>query len=139
MKKVQIKIKEEAKSNGLVKVTLRPNLRYHEEYQADFEIRAGEIKEIKPQMLKSYAIRALLWAGDLILVEGEVNFTLKTAKVTIKAGDNFATVLEDGKVHYRNLDTREFVEAMPQVLVKGGISTMIDSPSLKIVATQEVK
>ena len=68
-----------------IKVKLRENRRIIDEYDCDFYIKAGEVKILNPRVLKSYALRQHILNGDLILVEGEVEFVFKDSLFRVSA------------------------------------------------------
>ncbi len=95
----------------MVKVSLRAQRRMIEDHDTDFYIRAGETIEIADRFLKANSIKALLFCGDLIVEEGEVEMNYKVAKVKISADDKEkAYIQEKDKQFVKNLVTGEMKE-----------------------------
>lgn len=83
-----------------MKVMLKDNTRMLDVDEADFTIHAGETKEISERQLKSYSMKQYLLRGLIKPVEGIIHFTLKSARVVIMAGEEYAYFL-DNEQYYR--------------------------------------
>mgnify|MGYP006921303093 CR=1 FL=1 len=69
----------------MTKVKLNIATRFYDSEGSNFNINAGEIKELPEKELKSYEIKSLLASGRLRVVEGELFFCFKNAKMFISS------------------------------------------------------
>jgi len=126
----------------MVKVKIRPNLHIFDDYDSEVYIRAGDVHDLQPRMLRSHKIKNALFNGDMQLVEGKVEFFIKGHKVTIEAGSNFAIVEENGKILKKCLHIEEGKEEIPQEAkpnamdsLQSDVSSSNDLPSSTVSST----
>ena len=121
----------------MVQVKIRNNLRSYDDYDTDFSIRAGEIKEFPSRLLKSYSIKRALMSGDLILVSGDVEFTYKDAifKINGENPNDGIFLFADNTTAIKNLDTNKMeakkVEVEIPLVKSGSLSTPKPKEELK--------
>lgn len=84
----------------MIQVKLRENLRYFDDFDTDFSIKAGEVKEFPIRLLKSYTFKRALMNGDLILVSGSVEFIYKDSIFKVDSDKPF-----DGLFLFTNKET----------------------------------
>ena len=65
----------------MLKIKLKDNLRYFEQDDTDYNIQAGEIKELPDKFLRSYSIKLFLFTQRFEIVSGEILFYYKDGLV----------------------------------------------------------
>lgn len=92
----------------MLKVKLKDNKRVLDIEEANFHIKVGEVVELPEKYIKSYDIKDYLFTGILQVVEGEILFQYKIAKVYISAKyPNRAFGIEYGSIFYKDLTCDE--------------------------------
>jgi len=92
----------------MIQLKLRDNLRYYDDFDTDFSIKAGEVKEFPERLLKSYSFKRALMNGDLILVQGSVEFKFKDAlfKVSSENPNDGIFLFADNSMQVKDLKTQ---------------------------------
>jgi hypothetical protein len=89
-----------------MKVKIKSNIRNYESDDSDFNINAGEVKELFDAQTKSYSIKYHLFNGNLIPVEGEVLIKIKHAEVLFSSETHpWCYGIEFGKFFKKNLES----------------------------------
>ncbi|MDD3106290.1 MAG: hypothetical protein PHP65_00595 [Bacilli bacterium] len=65
----------------MLKIKLKDNLRYFEQDDTDYNIQAGEIKELPDKFLRSYSIKLFLFSKRFEIVSGATLFYYKEGLV----------------------------------------------------------
>jgi len=109
----------------MIQLKLRDNLRYYDDFDTDFSIKAGEVKEFPERLLKSYSFKRALMNGDLILVQGSVEFKFKDAlfKVSSQNPNDGIFLFSDNSMQVKNLQTQTMKPAEPVAKKSGSLST----------------
>ena len=94
----------------MIQIKLRKNLRIFDNYDTDFYIKAGEVKELNDRLLKSYSIKSALMRGDLILVDGDIEFKFKDSlfKVCSDNPNDGIFLFADKTMMVKDLPTNTF-------------------------------
>ena len=94
----------------MLKIKIRENLRYFDTDDTDFQIQAGQIKELSEKYMKSYSIKLFLFTGKFVAVEGEAMFNYKAALVHVSPKGLYGKEL--GKYSTKDLefDTLTFID-----------------------------
>jgi len=109
----------------MVQIKLRDNLRYYDDFDTDFSIRAGEVKELPERLLKSYSFKRAILNGDFIIIEGKIEFKYKDAlfKVSAENPEEGIFLFEDNSIKTKDLKTNKMIES-------GSLSTEIPKEEL---------
>jgi hypothetical protein len=96
----------------MAKVQMKSNVRFFESDDSELILRGMEIKELSPRLLRSNDIKNQLHSGKMRVVEGELEFNFKNARVRFSASHpGIMYGMEFEKFFRKNLDmdTIEFV------------------------------
>ncbi len=129
----------------MLKVKLREQLRYYNDYNSDFDINVGQEKILTDRDLKSYGVKNYLFQGHLILTEGELlmNYKESLIKFSSKHPDK-AYVKDKNKYFIKHLipDTIEYipVEDIPKGTFELEKPKIVEkSRTLSTIKPEEVK
>lgn len=112
-----------------VKILVSPNVRYFHDTDSDLELQAGIVYELPARPLKSLQVRGALRDGRLRVVEGHLEFAIKSGRVIIDGvpgGNIFITVVDAGHTEEiwfapKPVVVAEKSEAKPIIPVKKAI------------------
>jgi hypothetical protein len=129
-----------------MKVRLRPNLRFFDDFDSDFNITSKQTSVSVPaRSLQSYAIKSGLMKGDLIPTSGECSFFFKGAFVVFSSSfPQKMYFYENGLTFVRDTETlkSQSLTSVPSVIAKvmaqNGIMVIEDTTSSKKTAKKAV-
>jgi hypothetical protein len=107
----------------MVLVKLRENIRWFDNDDSEFNILSGQTKELPEKSMRSYALKDMLFRGQLIMVEGEMLFNLKEGKILL-SGSHPGTLYgyEYGEYFIKDLSNETItwleIDKVPEIIKK---------------------
>lgn len=117
----------------MVDVKLRDNFRYFDDFDTDFKISAGEIKELPERNIKAYQIKQYLFNGHLKVMSGEVLMMIKGKPCYISAEfENKAYIKENDELYFeRDLDL-DTLNPIKETELPLNVKAILDEVSLEV-------